>query len=121
MRLLLQSSTALWRRGVPERIAPAVIGFLQRGEYPGEQPVWFLLWQYSTGTQSTSGNRFFAPAVFKRHTEHLLGVDQLLSCIVMSTFGFLVNESNLFLLSIMKKQMIHSFYLCKTEILNVVV
>jgi hypothetical protein len=39
MRLLLQSSTALRRRGVPERVAPAEFGFLQRGEFPREQPV----------------------------------------------------------------------------------
>jgi hypothetical protein len=58
MRLLLWSSTALWRRGVLDRVAPVVFGFPQRGEFRGEQPVWFLLWQYSTG------NRFFALAVF---------------------------------------------------------
>jgi hypothetical protein len=59
MRLLLWSSTALWRRCVPERVALAVFGFPQRGEFPREQHVWFLLWWYSTGTQSTSGNQFF--------------------------------------------------------------
>jgi hypothetical protein len=59
MRLLLRSSTALWRRGVPERDAQVVFGFPQRGEFPREQPVWFLLLRYSTDTQSTSGNRFF--------------------------------------------------------------
>jgi hypothetical protein len=77
MRLLLQSYTALWRRGVPERVAPAVFGFSQRGEFPGERPVWILLWWYSIGTdtQSTSGNCFFAPAV----NSHV-GVDHLLSC-----------------------------------------
>jgi hypothetical protein len=40
-------------------VALAVFGFLQREDFPGEQPVWFLLWRYSTGTQSTSGKRFF--------------------------------------------------------------
>jgi hypothetical protein len=49
---------------VPERVAPAVLRFPQRGKLPREQPVWFLLLRYSTGTQSTSGNRFFALAVF---------------------------------------------------------
>jgi hypothetical protein len=33
--------------GVPERVALAVFGFPKRGEFPGEQTVWFLLWQYS--------------------------------------------------------------------------
>jgi hypothetical protein len=49
MRLLLWGSTALWRRGVIERVALAVSGFLQRGEFSREQPVWFLLQQYLTG------------------------------------------------------------------------
>jgi hypothetical protein len=31
---LLRSSIALWRRGVPERVAPAVFGFPHRGEFP---------------------------------------------------------------------------------------
>jgi hypothetical protein len=29
--------------GVPERVAPAVFGFPQRGEFPGEQTVWLAL------------------------------------------------------------------------------
>jgi hypothetical protein len=29
--------------GVPERVAPAVFGFPQRREFPGEQTVWCLL------------------------------------------------------------------------------
>jgi hypothetical protein len=33
--------------GVLERVAPAVFGFPQRGEFPGEQTVWFFLRQYS--------------------------------------------------------------------------
>jgi hypothetical protein len=39
--------------GVPGRTAPMVFGFPQRGEFPGEQTVWF----FSSGirnTQSTS-------------------------------------------------------------------
>jgi hypothetical protein len=37
MRLLLRSSTNLWRRDVKERVARAVLGFLKRGEFPGEE------------------------------------------------------------------------------------
>jgi hypothetical protein len=63
MRLLLQSSTALWRRGVMERVALVVFGF------PREQPILFLLFnryaehlrkpvfllqRYSRDTQSTT-------------------------------------------------------------------
>jgi hypothetical protein len=33
--------------GVPERVAPAVFGFPQRREFPGEQTVWRLLRRYS--------------------------------------------------------------------------
>jgi hypothetical protein len=33
--------------GVPGRTAPAVFGFPQRGEFPGEETVWFLLRRYS--------------------------------------------------------------------------
>jgi hypothetical protein len=51
MRLLLHNSTALWRRGILERVALAVFGFPQRGEFPGEQ--------------------VFAPAVFNRYAQHL--------------------------------------------------
>jgi hypothetical protein len=48
--------------GVPERVALAVFGFPQRREFPGEQTVWFLLRRGGIQkTQSTSGNRFFAP------------------------------------------------------------
>jgi hypothetical protein len=86
MRLLLRCSTALWRRGVPQRVAAAVFEFPQREEFPREQPVWFLLRQYSTGTQSTSG--FIAAGVFYRLAEHHVGVDPLLSC----TFYFLQNK-----------------------------
>jgi hypothetical protein len=64
MRLLLRSSTALWKRAVPERVAPAVFRFPKRGEFPGDQPVWFFLRRYSTGMKSSSGNRFFALGVF---------------------------------------------------------
>jgi hypothetical protein len=60
MRLLLRSSTAFWRRGVPERVAPAVFRFLKRWEIPGEQPVWFLIRRYSKGMHSTSGNRRYS-------------------------------------------------------------
>jgi hypothetical protein len=59
MMLLRWSSTAFWRKGVPERVATAVFGFPQGGEFPREQPDWFLLRWYSTGTQSISENRFF--------------------------------------------------------------
>jgi hypothetical protein len=64
MRLLLRSSNAPWRKGVLERVTPAVFGFPQRGKFPREKPVWFFLQRYSTGMQNTSGNRFFTPAVF---------------------------------------------------------
>jgi hypothetical protein len=51
--------------GVPERVAPEVFGFPQRREFPGEQTVWCLLQRYLFEIRrSTSGNRFFAPAVF---------------------------------------------------------
>jgi hypothetical protein len=33
--------------GVPERVAPAVIEFPQRKEFPGEKTVWCLLRRYS--------------------------------------------------------------------------
>jgi hypothetical protein len=33
--------------GVPERVAPAIFGFPQRREFPGEQTVWFLVRRYS--------------------------------------------------------------------------
>jgi hypothetical protein len=49
MRLLLRSSTALRRRGVPERVDPAEFGFPQRGEFSERKP---------------------APAVFYRYAEH---------------------------------------------------
>jgi hypothetical protein len=35
------------KEGVLGRTAPAVFGFPQRGEFPGEQTVWFLLRRYS--------------------------------------------------------------------------
>jgi hypothetical protein len=35
------------KEGVPGRTAPAVFGFPQRGGFPGEQTVWFLLRRYS--------------------------------------------------------------------------
>jgi hypothetical protein len=79
MRLLLRSPTTLLRRSVPERVAPAVFKFPQRGEFPKEKPVLFLPHRYSTGTQSTSQNYFFTPVVFYRHAELHMGVDQLLS------------------------------------------
>jgi hypothetical protein len=46
-RLLLQSSNCSLEEGVPGRTATAVFGFPKRGEFPGEQTVWFLLWRYS--------------------------------------------------------------------------
>jgi hypothetical protein len=36
-----------FKEDVPGRNAPAVFGFPQRGEFPGEQTVWLLLRQYS--------------------------------------------------------------------------
>jgi hypothetical protein len=80
MRLLLRSSTALWRRGAPESVAPAVFRFPQRGEFPGEQPVWFLFWRYLTGTQGTSGNRFLLRQYSRDTQSTTLVLDQLLSC-----------------------------------------
>jgi hypothetical protein len=44
--------------GVPERIAPTVLGFPQRREFSGEPTVWVAPAEFRN-THSTSGNRFF--------------------------------------------------------------
>jgi hypothetical protein len=45
--------------GVPERVAPAVFGFPQRREFPGEQTVCGVCYGSIRNTHSTSGNLFF--------------------------------------------------------------
>jgi hypothetical protein len=50
--------------GVSERIAPAVFGFPQGREFPGEQTVWCLLPRYSKNKEPLRKQFFFAPAVF---------------------------------------------------------
>jgi hypothetical protein len=53
--------------GVPERVAPAAFGFLQRREFPGEQTVWFFLGWYSKYAEHLRKLFFFAPGVFYSH------------------------------------------------------
>jgi hypothetical protein len=72
------SSTALSRRGVPGKVAPEVFGFWQRGEFPGEQPVWYLLRWYSTGMQRTSGNNLYLLQWYSGDTQSTMWV--LISC-----------------------------------------
>jgi hypothetical protein len=45
--------------GVPERVAPAVFGFQQRREFPGEQTVWCLLRRYSKYAEHLRKPYFF--------------------------------------------------------------
>jgi hypothetical protein len=47
-----------------ERDAPAVFGFPQRREFPGEQTVWCLLRQYSKYADHFRKPVFFGPAAF---------------------------------------------------------
>jgi hypothetical protein len=54
--------------GVLERVAPAVFGFPQRREFPGEQTVWFLLRWYSI------------------HAEHHVGVTALWEILLLESF-----------------------------------
>jgi hypothetical protein len=51
--------------------------FCREGNFPESNCLVFA--PGDTGMQSTSGNRFFAPAVFLRQAERHVGVDQLLS------------------------------------------
>jgi hypothetical protein len=44
---VLQHTAQHIEEGVTRRTAPVVFGFPQRGEFPGEQTVRFLLWRYS--------------------------------------------------------------------------
>jgi hypothetical protein len=58
--------------GVPGRTAPAVFIFPQRGEFPREQTLWFLLRRYSKYAEHI-GNRFLLRR-YSIHAEHHVGV-----------------------------------------------
>jgi hypothetical protein len=58
--------------GVPERVAPAVFGFPQRREFPGEHTVWCLLEMCRT-PQETG----FLLRRYSIHAEHFVGVTAL--------------------------------------------
>jgi hypothetical protein len=62
--------------GVPERVAPAVFGFPQSREFPGEQTVWCLLRRYSKYAEHLR-KPFFLLRRYSIHVEHHVGVTAL--------------------------------------------
>jgi hypothetical protein len=59
--------------GVPERVAPAVFGILQRREFPGEETVRFLLRWYSKYAEHLR-KPVFLLWWYSIHAEHHVGV-----------------------------------------------
>jgi hypothetical protein len=60
--------------GVLGRTAPAVFGFPQRGEFPREQTVWFLLPCYSKYTKHLRKPVFFWLRRYSINADHHVGV-----------------------------------------------